>query len=152
MAASASAQLNVHGTAIAAGRRAVLIRGPSGSGKSDLALRAIATGQSSLVSAPAMLVADDRVIVQAEDGGLSVTAPAALLGLLEVRGVGIVRVPVVGSARLVLVADLVPPDVVERLPDDSLTAELIPGWPVRRIAITPFEASAPIKLLMALAS
>lgn len=151
MAPSAAGPLNVHGTAIAAGGRAVLIRGPSGSGKSDLALRAIATGRSSLVCEPAILVSDDRVIVQPEDGGLSVAAPAALLGLLEVRGLGIVRVPAVERARLVLVADLVPLNVIERLPNEGQTAEIVPGWSVRRIAITPFEASAPIKLLMALA-
>lgn len=151
MAPSAHGPLNVHGTAIAAEGRAVLIRGPSGSGKSDLALRAIATGSSPLVQEAAMLVADDRVIVRPERGGLSVAAPAALLGLLEVRGVGIVRVPAVEKAHLVLVADLVAPSAIERLPEEGQTVEIVPGWPVRRIAITPFEPSAPIKLLLALA-
>ena len=73
----------VHGTCIAIDGAGVLLRGPSGCGKSDLALR--------LIDGGAVLVADDRVSLEARAGDLVASAPDALAGLLEVRGVGIER-------------------------------------------------------------
>ena len=83
----------------------VLIRGKSGAGKSDLALR--------LIDAGAALVADDQVLLE---NGIA-SAPARLQGLLEVRGLGIVRLPFVEKTAVVLTIDLCSADEIERLPD-----------------------------------
>src|SRR5580658_5234693 len=88
--------LLVHATAVAIGARAVLLRGPSGSGKSDLALR--------LIDAGARLVADDRCQLSREADAIVVRAPAAIAGLIEVRGIGILGVDTVPEARLALIA------------------------------------------------
>lgn len=147
---SAPRPATLHGTAVAVEGRAVLIRGASGSGKSDLALRAIAMGPSGLLPASAALVADDRVIVEPRNGALMISAPTVLKGLLEVRGIGIVNLDATDEARLVLVADLTEGESIERLPEEGETTEILPGWPVPRVRIAPFEASAAAKLLLAL--
>lgn len=138
-----------HGTAIAIGDAAVLIVGPSGAGKSDLALRCLALGPTPLFPAPAHLVADDRVIVELVDGALRVEAPAGIAGKIEVRGSGILAVPYVREAELRLIAELVRPEEVERLPDPPGARELF-GVQVPLLRLAPFEASAPIKLMLAL--
>ena len=132
----------VHATAVAIGGRAVLLRGPSGSGKSDLALR--------LIDAGARLVADDQTRIWRDGNVLLARAPKPIAGLIEVRGVGIVKVEPLAVARLALIADLVAVQHVERLPEPS--SETILGLPIPRVAIAPFEASAPIKLRLALAA
>jgi serine kinase of HPr protein (carbohydrate metabolism regulator) len=141
---------NLHGTAIALAGSAVLIRGASGSGKSDLALRCLALAPSALITSPAMLVADDRVLVTRIGDRLKAEAPPAIRGKLEVRGVGIVSVPYAPSADLALVADLVTAAEVERLPDDTDEACIL-GLRRKLVRIEPFAAAAPIKLLLALA-
>ncbi len=138
-----------HGTAIALAGRAALIRGAPGSGKSDLALRCLAQPATELISGPPVLVADDCVLIEAHGGRLQLRCPEAIKGLLEVRGLGIVEVPMLETAGLELLVDLVAPDDVERLPDPDATAEMM-GVHVRRLALAPFEASAPLKLLLAL--
>ena len=132
----------VHATTVAIGGRAVLLRGPSGSGKSDLALR--------LIDAGARLVADDYSHIWREGDAILVRAPDAIAGLIEVRGVGIVPVDALPRARLALIADLVAPERVERLPEPG--SETIFGLAIPLIAIAPFEASAPAKLRLALAA
>lgn len=139
----------LHGTAIALGDRAVLLRGPSGAGKSDLALRAMAHSLGSLADVRLDLVGDDQVIVRRAGTGLMVNAHPRLAGLLEVRGLGILPVPHVAEARLVLMADLVAGRNVERLPDPWPVADVL-GLPVPVMRIAPFEASAPLKLALAL--
>lgn len=131
-----SGSLLVYATAVAIDGAAVLLRGPSGSGKSDLALR--------LVDAGAQLVADDQTLLRRDGKRLLASAPATLVGLLEVRGLGIVRVGAAQAAPLLLVADLVPPGEVERLPEAR--RETILGVSVPVVALAPFEASAPAKL------
>jgi HPr kinase/phosphorylase len=150
MAATAPPTENVHGTTIAIGGLAVLLRGQPGSGKSDLALRCIALAPGPLVSASPMLVADDRTILTADADGLSATCPAGITGLIEVRGLGIMRVPVETRARLVLVVDLVAPSAMERLPSVFEPVQLC-GHRVPRMVLAPFEASAPVKLVLAVA-
>lgn len=134
--------VELHATCVSLAGAGVLLRGPSGAGKSDLALR--------LIDGGALLVADDRVVLEAEDGRVRARAPERLAGLLELRGVGILPVPHAPEVRLVLVADLVPSGHVERLPEPEHV--LLCGAPVPRIAIAPFEASAPAKLRMAAAA
>jgi serine kinase of HPr protein (carbohydrate metabolism regulator) len=140
---------DIHGTAIAVAGNAVLIRGRSGAGKSDLALRCLAVPACALAPESPVLVADDRVVAEAGPDGVVVSAPVALRGLIEVRGVGIVPVPSISSARLVLIVDLAWPAEIERLPDALEPAEVC-GRPIPRVLVAPFEAAAPLKLLAAL--
>jgi serine kinase of HPr protein (carbohydrate metabolism regulator) len=140
----------IHGTALALDGQAVLLRGPAGAGKSDLALRALGLPQSPLIKGRFELVADDQVVVHRTADGLTVAAPAPLKGLIEVRGVGIVAVASADSARLVLLADLTASEGVERLPD-PWPSETLLGVRVPVLRIAPLEASAPLKLALALA-
>jgi len=149
MPVDAGETANLHGTALALGDRGVLIRGPSGSGKSDLALRVLALRPGLLVPVQPMLIADDRVLVSQRNGVLTVGCPAIISGLIEVRGVGIVPVQAIAVANLVLVVDLVAPDDVPRLPEPGGEVE-IGGVAVRRIGLAPFEPSSPLKLVIAL--
>ena len=133
-------ELLVHGTAVAIDGGAVLLRGPSGRGKSDLALR--------LIDAGARLVADDQVLLQRTGMQVLARAPAVLAGLLEIRGVGIVAVDALPVAPLALIVDLVLSDAIERLPERRI--ETVLGLAVPLIALAPFEASAAAKLRFAL--
>jgi HPr kinase/phosphorylase len=141
----------VHGTAISVDRRAVLVRGPSGSGKSDLALRALAVTSPIFARSPPALVADDQVIVAPAGSTLEVRSPGTLRGLIEVRGLGIQAVPTEPAAQLVLCADILPPTEIERLPDPPANLCLF-GIAIPLIRIAAFEHSAPLKLLLALAA
>lgn len=132
--------IRVHGTSVALGGDGILLRGPSGSGKSDFALRLIDEG--------GRLVADDQTELRLVGGELSMSAPATIAGQIEVRGIGILRLPALPAAPLRLVVDLVAPAQVERLPEPRRT-ELL-GRQVPLLALAPFEASAPAKLRLAL--
>jgi HPr kinase/phosphorylase len=132
--------IRVHGTSVALGGDGILLQGPSGSGKSDLALR--------LVDAGALLVADDQTELALVGDGVLMMAPAVIAGRIEVRGLGILRVPSAPSALLRLVVTLVAPQQIERLPEPQ-RCELL-GRSVPLLALAPFEASAPMKLKLAL--
>lgn len=94
-----TAEAGIHGTCIAFGQSGgVLIVGPSGSGKSGLALV--------LMSLGAELVADDRTLLTVRDGGLEARAPAAIAGMIEARGVGLLHVSPRPVARLALAIDM----------------------------------------------
>jgi serine kinase of HPr protein (carbohydrate metabolism regulator) len=134
--------MTMHGTSVLISGAGVLLRGASGAGKSDLALRLIDCG--------AVLIADDRVEVRMDQGRVVAGAPAILAGLLEVRGVGILRLPFAPIAELHLVVDLVKPEGVDRLPEPDWTTVLDGRLP--RLALTPFEASAPAKVRLAAAA
>jgi HPr kinase/phosphorylase len=129
----------IHATCVAFGDIGILLRGPSGAGKSDLALRMIEAG--------AVLVADDRVRLAAVHGALQAAPPADLAGLLELRGVGMIRLPNVSGAPIYLVADLVPPGEVARLPGMDFC--VYAGVRIRRLDIAPFDQTAVAKLRIA---
>lgn len=129
----------VHGTCVDVAGVGVLLRGPPGSGKSDLALR--------LIDGGARLIADDHVEVEAADGILRTAPPATIAGLIEVRGVGLMRVPWQAEGRLDLVIDLVPEGEIERLPEAE--ACRYEGIEVARMALSAFEASACSKVRLA---
>jgi len=137
----------VHGTCVALGRRGALLRGKPGSGKSDLALRFLALpGDGELQPA---LVADDQVWVEAK-GGLLASPPNIIAGKIEVRGLGIVEMPFLAQAALVLVCDLVNDKDVPRMTPEPRERTEIAGLPVPMLKLAPFELSAPLKLKMAL--
>lgn len=124
-----------------AGWTGVLIEGPSGSGKSDLALRCLALGLR--------LVADDRTLLWVSQGRLFGAAPGSIDGLMEARGLGVLRHSALPFAEVGLaVRCLTPSETLERLPDEDVRTLL--GVRVPRIALRPLEASAPQKMLHAL--
>lgn len=129
----------VHATCVSVRGVGVLLRGPSGSGKSDLALR--------LIDAGACLVADDRSTLSIRSNTIVARPPSSLAGLIEVRGIGIIPIPYETEVEVRLVADLVDPSAIERLPEPNQISLL--GIPVVHIRLAPFEASAPAKLRLA---
>jgi serine kinase of HPr protein (carbohydrate metabolism regulator) len=121
--------------------KGVLIQGPSGVGKSDLALRAIAAGFR--------LVADDRTLLWVSQGRLFGASPPPIAGLIEARGVGIVPQATRALAQIRLVARCLGPDeTVERMPQFACQAIL--GVDCPTMALHPLEASSPMKLIHAL--
>jgi HPr kinase/phosphorylase len=132
----------LHASCAARAGDGVLILGPSGAGKSDLLLRLMGRGWS--------LVADDQVELSADAAGLLAAPPAALSGLLEVRGLGLLRgLPVAAPARLRLALELLPEGhAAPRLPEPARFEAL--GHALPRLALPGREASAPEKLEAAL--
>lgn len=132
----------VHATAVRIDGHGVLIRGASGAGKSTLAR--LLVERARLAGRDGILVADDRVLLTpAVDGGLQAAPPPALAGLLEVAGLGIVRLPYAPLARLGLVVDLVPETAMERMPDAASRRTEIAGVGLARIAVPVRAALAP---------
>ena len=132
--------VTVHGTCIAFAGKGILLRGPSGCGKSDLALRAFAAGAS--------LVADDRVALTVRGATVLASAPPPLFGLIEVRGIGIVKMAASDEVPIALVVDLDRPDHIERMPEPE-NCDLM-GVSLPRFALAPFESAAVAKLRVAL--
>jgi len=132
-------RMQIHATCVALGGHGVLLRGPSGAGKSDLALRLIVGG--------ARLIADDRVDIANEDGAVIARAPATLAGLMEVRGLGILRMEFDEAARVTCVIDLVAPADVKRLPEPA-AADLC-GVEVPLFQLDAFSAAAAAKVRLA---
>jgi HPr kinase/phosphorylase len=130
----------IYATAIAIDGQAVLLRGFSGAGKSDLGLR--------LIDAGAQLVADDQCELARRGDTIVVSAPPTIAGLIEVRGIAIMRLESLPEAPLALIADLMPSNLIERLP--SRRTEMILGLAIPVIAASPFEASAPAKLRLSM--
>ncbi len=110
----------------------IFLAGPSGSGKSGLALRLIERG--------GMLVADDRVELFRDGTALAARAPRALAGLLEIRGVGIVELPYATSAQIALAVELVNLGQVARLPEPERYA------PPRSLGLPPAHWPALMRL------
>ena len=130
---------NLHASTVALEGRAVLISGPSGSGKSDLALRLLDRGF--------VLVSDDRTIVRKEGSRLIASAPETIRGKLEVRGVGIVEMEHQRDVPIALVVELT--SDIQRLPDEG-RERLILGAAIPLINVDAMTASAPSKVAVAL--
>ena len=136
----------IYGTCVALGRTAAILQGPSGSGKSDLALRFALQTPAELDAA---LVADDQVRIEVRNGKLFASPPDTLAGKIEVRGIGIVTLPFRSEAELKLVVQLVEADDIPRLPTALQPAPLC-GIALPLLLLAPFEASASLKLRLAL--
>ncbi|WP_176591584.1 HPr kinase/phosphorylase [Sphingobium sp. EM0848] len=139
--ASTSSSETLHATSVAINGRAVLLCGPSGMGKSDLALRLIDRG--------AVLVSDDYTRVLEIEGRLFARAPDRIVGMMEVRGLGLIDMPHADNAPVALAVDL--SDTVERMPLET-AMRVIAGVEVPVVRLAPFEASAPIKVELAVRS
>ncbi|HUE78145.1 MAG TPA: aldolase [Sphingomicrobium sp.] len=129
----------VHASTVAIDGRAVLIGGPSGSGKSDLALRLLDRGFT--------LVSDDQTIVRREDDRLIASPPPNIAGKLEVRGLGIVEVEHVSDVPVALLIELT--SDLQRMPDDSRERPIL-GVALPLVNIDAMTASAPSKVALAL--
>jgi serine kinase of HPr protein (carbohydrate metabolism regulator) len=129
----------VHASTVALDGRAVVISGPSGSGKSDLALRLLDRGFT--------LVSDDQTIVRKDGGRLVASAPPTIAGRLEIRGIGIVEVERVDNMPVALLVELT--SDIQRIPDDNRERPLL-GVKLPLISIDAMAASAPSKVAIAL--
>jgi len=138
----------IHASAVLVGARAVVVRGPSGAGKSRLVLAVIEAAAAGRL-AFARLVADDRVHVEAVHGRVIARPPAALAGLLEVRGLGIVRLPFEAAAAVALVVDLGVTGA-PRLPDAAHARTDVAGVTLPRLAVPP--GCDPLPLVLAAAA
>lgn len=140
----------IHATAVARAGCCVLLCGPPGAGKSDLALRLIAQSPAtSARDAPFVLVADDQVVLTLANGQLLAAPPTTIAGKLEVRGIGIVTVPFIAEAKVALHVDLVATDAIERMPPPAFVTHA--GLAIPAVRLRPFEASATAKVGLALA-
>lgn len=128
----------LHATTVAIDGQAVVIEGRPGAGKSDLALRLIDRG--------AALVADDQTLLLRQGDRLVARCPDTITGRIEVRGLGILEMPVVSDAPVSLIVRLGDED--QRMPDRRVRR--IAGIAVREVTLDPFRASAPIKVEVAL--
>ena len=129
----------LHASTVAIDGRAVLISGPSGSGKSDLALRLLDRGFT--------LVSDDQTILKKDGNRLLATAPPTIAGKLEVRGLGIVDVDRLDNVPVALIVELT--SDIQRMPDDSRERPIL-GVKLPLISIDAMAGSAPAKVALAL--
>lgn len=136
----------IHASAVLVGSRAVLIRGPSGSGKSRLCLALLQAAQAGHLRF-AQLVTDDRAQLEPAHGRLLVRPPPAIAGLLEIRGSGIMPAPAEAVAAVGWVVDLAASDAA-RLPDKGAQEVEIEGIRLPRLAVA--EGEDALSLLLAL--
>ena len=129
----------IHASSVAIDGRAVLITGPSGSGKSDLTLRLLDRGFA--------LVSDDQTLVKKTATRLTASAPPTIRGKLEIRGIGIVEMEQVDDQPVALVVELT--SDIQRLPDDSRDRPIM-GVSVPLISVDAMSASAASKVALAL--
>lgn len=146
-----SETLRLHATTISLNGTAVMIRGASGSGKSDLALQLLESTGTGLTgqAITTALVADDQTILRREGETILASAPETIAGLLEVRGHDVLHVEAVQGMPLVLIVDLRLSAQIERLPqpEDMLTQIL--GLAIPSILIDPTKSSAASRLRVA---
>ena len=129
----------VHASTVALEGRAVLISGPSGSGKSDLTLRLLERGFT--------LVSDDQTIVRRDGDRLIASSPPTIKGKLEIRGIGIVDMDSVNDVPIGLYVELT--SEITRLPDDRRERPVL-GVKLPLVSVDALTASAASKVSLAL--
>jgi serine kinase of HPr protein (carbohydrate metabolism regulator) len=122
---------NIHATGLVLGKTGMILRGPSGAGKSILALELIDEWEARGLDAK--LVSDDRIDVEASGGRLTMHAPKAIEGLVELRGRGIVSRPFVAKSTVHLVVDLV--DTLERMVEEDALVTVLQGVTLARCPV-----------------
>jgi HPr kinase/phosphorylase len=137
-------QTTIHASAVLTGDIAILIRGPSGSGKSRLALDLLLAGRAGQISA-CRLIGDDRVRLTIENASVIVSAVQELEGLIEVRGLGIRRCDFAREGQVGLVIDLNATDS-GRMPDSDALTIALSGILIPRIPVSPGENPLPLVL------
>jgi len=135
----------IHASAVLIGARAVLIRGPSGSGKSRLALALLQAAERGALRF-ARLVADDRAHIEPAHGRLLIRPAPGLAGMLEVRGVGIRRMAHEPLAVVGFVVELGQPDV-ERMPQPAMAQVQIEEITLPRLAVA--ASTDPLTVVLA---
>ena len=130
----------IHSTAISLNGDGILIKGPSGSGKTDLALRLIESGGK--------LISDDQVIIKRKAKKLFLSSPEGLNGLMQLPGIGIVKVDHVQNIPLELVVKLQPYNVLEPFPINN--QEFIEDFSIPSLNLYSFAISATAKIKIAL--
>ena len=134
----------IHASAVLVGARAVLIQGPSGSGKSQLALALLEAARNRTLPF-VRLVADDRAHIEAVHGRLLVRPAPTLAGLIEVHGLGIRRVAYEAVAVVGLLVDLAAPDA-GRMPESATQTGEIGGITLPRLAVAAGQDALPLVL------
>jgi serine kinase of HPr protein (carbohydrate metabolism regulator) len=129
----------LHASTVALDGRAVLITGPSGSGKSDLSLRLLDRGFT--------LVSDDQTLLRRDGDLLIASAPSRIAGKMEVRGIGIVDMDFTADIPVALLVELT--GDIQRLPDDGRSRSVL-GVDLPLVSIDSTRASAPAKVALAL--
>ena len=142
----ATQSATVHASCVLVGARAMLIRGPSGSGKSRLTLELIQAAEKGSVRF-ARLVADDRIHLAAANGRLLARPAERLAGLIEVRGMGLVRLPYEPCAVIGFVIDLSAEDA-SRLPDPPKRHTNIEGISLPRLAVASGTVALPVVIAL----
>ena len=130
----------IHSTAVSLNGDGILIKGPSGSGKTDLALRLIESGGK--------LISDDQVIIKKKAERLFLSSPKELNGLMQLSGIGIVKVDYVQNIPLELVVKLQPFNVLDPFPIDR--EEFIKDFSIPALNLYSFAVSATSKIKIAL--
>jgi serine kinase of HPr protein (carbohydrate metabolism regulator) len=143
----------LHATCLDIGGRGVLIQGRPGAGKSDLAIRLIdqpGSGIAGGLPKTARLVADDQVVIRRLAAGLVASPPENLRGLIEIRGLGILKIPYCPETILRLIVTLRKNEEIDRMPQPTDLMVKILGVGLPRISLDPRSASAPARLRAAL--
>lgn len=141
---SAGETASIHATAVVSGDRGILIRGPSGSGKSRLAFDLILAGRAGQID-PVTLVGDDRVRLTVNGASLIVAGPSELAGKIEIRGLGIRSLGFVTQAPVAVVVDLDAADA-ERLPPPQALKTTVHGLEIPRIPVGRGYPALPLVL------
>ncbi len=136
---------SIHANCVVVGTLGLLIRGPSGSGKSGLS--DVLVSAARLRGNLGKLVADDRVCLEAAGTSLLAHVPDTIAGRLEVRGIGLVAASFIPTARVHLVVTLTPANEIERLPHELSVAELLPGLAVPAVECPRNDPETGLRML-----